>query len=156
MPKLRDAYKIALVIIVAAIVLGAIAGFLVQGNQPPDQHFEIQANAFQTPPETCPGILQNASYWLQILVVGNRTNINFISTEILTAGQAQLRLPLNQTAYAYYNPINSSLEKIDVPLAGYFNYGDSLEVSVNYFILGFPPTSFTVGKTPITATEFSC
>ncbi len=154
---MKNAYKIAIVVVIISIVLGTVAGLLVQENQPRDQVFTFKANGVHTSSTVgCPNIPQNFSNWLQILVIGNRTGINFLSTEVFSQSQIQLNLPLNQTAFAYYNPINSTLEKIDVPLAGYFDAGETIEVTVNYFITGYTPATFTIGKTAIISSDFSC
>lgn len=155
---MKNAYKIAIAVVIISIVLGTAAGLLVQENQPRDQVFTFKANGVHTSsPVGCPNIPQNFTNWLQILVIGNRTGINFLSTEVFSQSPPiQLNLPLNETAFAYSNPVNSTLEKIDVPIAGYFDAGENIEVSVNYFITGYTPASFTIGKTAIVTSDFSC
>ncbi|MGI0084828.1 MAG: hypothetical protein ACREBQ_07085 [Nitrososphaerales archaeon] len=154
---MKTAYKIGMAVVVISIMLGTAAGLLVQETHPADQVFTFRAKGFSLPSSTgCPNIPHNFTTWLQILVLGNRTNMNFVSTEVFSQGQAQLNLALNQTEYVYYNPINGTVERIDVPLAAYFNAGDSVDVSVNYFISGYTPATFTIGTTLIASSGFSC
>lgn len=156
---MKNSYKIALAIVIVSVMLGTAAGLLVQEGQPRDQVFTFTAKGFnEFSAVSCPNVPRNFTNWLQILVLGNRTGMDFISTEIFSQSpQVQLNLPLNQTAFVYYNQVNSSLEKIDVPLASYFSAGDVIDVSVNYFISGYTPTTFTIGpRIPIVSSDFSC
>ena len=156
---MKAAFKIGIAVVIISIVLGSAAGLLVQESQPADQVFTFTAEGFSlSSPVGCPNIPNNFTTWLQILVIGNRTNMNFVSTEVFSQGQAQLNLPLNQsqTAFVYYNQVNTTLEKIDIPLASYFSAGDSVDVGVNYFITGFAPATFTIGKTKIVSSAFIC
>jgi hypothetical protein len=155
---LRNAYKITIVVIVVSILIGSVLGLLVKSDQPSNQVFSLNADIKHTAiPTGCPGIPQNSSNWLEILVVGNRTGINFVQTTVFGGSQIRIDLPLNQSAFAYYHEFNSTFEKIDVSLPAYFNTGEALDVSVNYYISGYPITTFDIPyQIPIKLSTFAC
>ncbi len=154
---MRSAYKIAIVVIVSSILIGSMLGLLVRSDQPPNQVFSFGAEITHTPsPIGCPGIPQNYSNWLEILVMGNRTGMNFVLTTVFSSSQIRIDLPLNKSSFAFYNAVNSTFEKIDVPLPNYFNSGESPEISVNYYITGYAITTYVIGPTPIKLSTFVC
>ncbi len=155
---MRNAYKITIIVIVSSILVGSVLGLLVRSDQPPNQIFSFGASVIHTSsPVGCPGIPLNSSNWLEIQVLGNRTGMNFVLTTIFSGSQIRLDLPLNQSAYAYYNPANSTFEEIDVPLPNYFSSGETLDIGVNYYINGYPTTTYNIPTPiPIKSSTFTC
>jgi hypothetical protein len=149
---------VALSVVIFSIAIGTTLGLLVQTNQPLDQHFHFTTTAVHTAtPVQCGSIPRNYSNWLEIDTVGNRTGINFQSVTMYTPGlNIRLDIPLNRSAYSAYYPINSTYETIIAPLPDYFQGGELLSISLDYYISGFAPTSQTLSETPIVDGSLDC
>jgi hypothetical protein len=149
---------VALSVVIFSIAIGTTLGLLVQTNQPLDQHFHFTTTAVHTTtPVQCGSIPRNYSNWLEIDTVGNRTGINFQSVTVYTPGlNIRLDIPLNRSAYSAYYPINSTYESIIAPLPDYFQGGELLSISLDYYVSGFAPTSQTLSETPIVDGSMDC
>ncbi len=150
--------KIALGVVAFSVIIGSVFGVLVQPEKPLSQIFSFTDQAVQTAtPSSCGQIPQNYTDWLEINVLGNRTGINFQRVDVFGEGtDITLTIPLNLTAYAFFHPMNGSLEILYVPLPNYWSLGINLEVAVSYYITGYTPATQNLNPVPLLIGKVSC
>jgi len=155
---LKPITLLTLVVIVGSLSLGTALGLFIKTSQDSDQVYSFSASAIQTPGAIqCGTIPRNFTKWLEIDVIGNRTEMNFQSVTVFDTGQqSSSYLPLNQTALAEYKATNSTFETIIVPLPSFFDTGDVLSASVTYSINSFTPQTQALTGIPLVEQRINC
>ena len=149
---------VTIAVLVFSVAIGSAFGLLIPSDQPQGQVYSFGSFAVHTSnPSQCYPDPKNYSSWVGIEVLGNRTGMNFQSLNVYSAGyNIKIDLPLNRTSFATIKPTNSSFETIYVPLPNYFNAGDVIQMSITFFISGYPPSSAALPEAPILDGQLHC
>jgi hypothetical protein len=148
----------ALAVIILSVVTGALVGFFQPSDSPQKQHYYFaDEGMWSTASSSCSPIPYNWTLWLEIDVIGNRTGLNLQHVVIFGRTiQVQLPLALNDTIYVAYRAINSTFERVFVPLPNYWNEGDSLQVSLTYYFTGFTTTTDSLPQVILKSGQPQC
>jgi hypothetical protein len=149
---------VALAVIVISVIAGALVGFFQPSDSPRKQHYAFSdSGIWASAPSACAPVPYNWTIWLEIDVLGNRTGLNLQHVSVFGRNvNVQLPLALNETIYVAYRPVNSSFERVLVPLPDYWNLGDALQLSLTYYFTGFAPTTDSLPQIVLRSGHVSC